>query len=185
MFIDMQTAPCYSIQASAPPALRAEYFECPRGYANAYLVVNSDYDTKSSNSRFEKNFTAHSNVAVLGGYKFIPAIEFERKDISEAILQANSAWQVHLSNSKSSTNIDSITETIDGVFDAIEKFGPAVIELRHLKSEQIEPEHLAAILRATATIHDQIPGWTSALEVAKRTFESLGHDPSDALFGLI
>ena len=181
----MQTEPCYFIQARVSPSHRAEYFNRPKFPFNPYSAIDSDCDSRSSDSRFDHKFTERSNIAVLGKHKFFRAIEFERKGILVAIYQANSAWQVHLHNNESSTTVDSIAETIDGVFDAIEKFGPAVIELRNLEPGKIEPEHLAAILRATATIHDQIPGWASALDIAKRSFQSLGHDPSDALFGLI
>lgn len=121
----------------------------------------------------------------LGSFEDTIAFSIEKENKDKAIAESAKKWKFFLLNAGSAADLDALTETVEGLFDSIEEFGVAAVDLRGLDPAEIQPDHLAAILRATATVHDQVPGWSVALKVAEAAFVSLGQDPGDALFGLI
>lgn len=91
----------------------------------------------------------------------------------------------HVFNPHASTDVDSLTETVEAVLDAVAEFGPSVIKLQHLCAEHIQGEHLAALLRVTSTWQNEVPDWTEALGVAANAVSLAGSDPEEILFGMI
>jgi hypothetical protein len=91
----------------------------------------------------------------------------------------------HVFNPHSSADVDSLTETVEAVLDAVSEFGPSVIKLKNLRAEQVQGEHLAALLRVTSTWQDEVADWKDALGVASKAVLLAGSDPEDILFGMI
>lgn len=91
----------------------------------------------------------------------------------------------HVFNPHASTDVDSLTETVEAVLDAVAEFGPSVLRLKDLHAENVQGEHLAALLRVTSTWQEDVPDWTDALDVAAKAVVLAGSDPEDILFGMI
>lgn len=98
---------------------------------------------------------------------------------------ANERWRRYVVDPRASANVDALTETVEGVLDFIGEFGPGTLALGGLRSDTVHCEHLAALLRATSTWRDEIPGWSNALDVTRAAVESAGLDPEDVLFGMV
>ncbi len=94
-------------------------------------------------------------------------------------------WQRHLFDINASADVDTLSETVESVLDVLAELGPAAIDLTGLSARNVQGEHLAAVLRATATWDSQTPGWFDALQVAKLALQREKIDPLDALYGLI
>lgn len=169
-----ETLPIRAVYEERPPVLAVGAMQARilgSKSSDVYFVLGNDYQGVASDR--------------LGSFEDTIAFLIEKKNNDEAIAESTSKWKELLFNANSVADLDALTETVDALFDSIEEFGPAVVDLRGLVSTKIQPDHLAAILRATATVHDQVPGWAAALKVAEEAFVSLGQDPGDALFGLI
>lgn len=95
------------------------------------------------------------------------------------------AWQRHLFDQNASTDVDALSETVESVLEMLSEHGPAAIDLTNLSEKSVQGEHLAAILRTTASWDSQTPGWPQAIQVAKLALQREGIDPQDALYGLI
>lgn len=97
---------------------------------------------------------------------------------------ATEKWTQHLLNRHASVDVDAITETVEGVLDALAEFGPGSLHLRDFRPDAVQGEHLAAVLRASSTWKDEVSGWTEAIGVAKAALITSGADPEDVLFGM-
>lgn len=93
-------------------------------------------------------------------------------------------WKRHVLNTQASSDVDSLSETVDAVYDAIGKFGPGAVDLTTLPKSNIHGEHAAVVLRATFSRRDEVPGWYSAIGIAATALEKAGVDIDDALAGL-
>jgi hypothetical protein len=102
-------------------------------------------------------------------------------DMAEATRQ----WRRHVFNPYASSSVDALTATVEAAFDFVSEFGPESLSLREIQGKLVQPEHLAALLRATSTWRDQIPGWADALNAAAVAVKSAGMDSEDVLFGMI
>jgi len=91
----------------------------------------------------------------------------------------------HIFNPHAPADVDSLTETVEAVLDAVAEFGPSVLNLRNLRAEYVQGEHLAALLRVTSTWQDEVADWNEALGVAAKAVVLAGSDPDDILFGMI
>jgi hypothetical protein len=89
-------------------------------------------------------------------------------------------WHNHLLNPSAEDNVNTLTETVGWLFDDLME--DIQIDLSGLKADEINPQHLATILRGTYSRQDTIPGWQEALNVAKEAFSK--EDALDALDGL-
>lgn len=101
------------------------------------------------------------------------------------LLDANTLWQQHVFNPTASADIDSLTETVEGILNFIAEFGPSCISLNGFQPLAVQGEHLATLLRASSTWRDEIEGWDNALDVAKEALIRENINPADALFGMI
>jgi hypothetical protein len=97
------------------------------------------------------------------------------------VAHAPSNWRVYVLDPEAATDLDAISETIRLVLDEALANGPASIDLRGLRPEAVEGEHLAAVLQALFSWRHQVPGWHAAYGVAR---QALGDDADDALYGL-
>lgn len=91
----------------------------------------------------------------------------------------------HLFNRHASVDVDTLTETVEAVLDAVAEFGPSVLKLQNLHEENVQGEHLAALLRVTSTWQYEVENWDYALGVAKKAVILAGDDPEDIMFGMI
>lgn len=99
--------------------------------------------------------------------------------------EANSRWSKYVLNPLAETDVDTLTETVEATLDFIEEFGPERLSLQGIPYNFVQPEHLAALLRASSTWRDSVPGWSEALMSAATAVESAGGDPEDVLFGMV
>jgi hypothetical protein len=95
------------------------------------------------------------------------------------------AWSETLLNPQAETDVDSLTATAESVLDVLSTAGARALDLRGLRPEHVQPEHLAMALRVTSRWKDEVPGWHDALSVAEVAARQNGDDPRDILFGLI
>lgn len=93
-------------------------------------------------------------------------------------------WQRHVFDPHALADVDALTETVEATLDFISEFGPTVLSLEHIRSNSVQCEHLAAVLRASSSWSDDVLGWRSALEVAKQAVLAAGLDPDDVLYGM-
>lgn len=89
-------------------------------------------------------------------------------------------WSKYLFDPTAPDDVDAMTETVGWLFEDLLAGNP--IDLTGLKSDEINPYHLAVILRGTYTRQDIIPGWREAYFVAKEALSK--EDAEDALLGL-
>lgn len=98
---------------------------------------------------------------------------------------AGEQWKRHVFNSNAAADVDALTETVEAGLDYIAEFGSKSLALTGLRAHDVQCEHLAALLRATSTWRNEIPGWYQALTTAKLAVELARLDPEDVLFGMI
>lgn len=97
---------------------------------------------------------------------------------------ATSRWQKNVLNRTAPDDVDSLTETVDAVMEVIVGVGPYALSLVGLNPSVVHAEHLAAVLRASSSWRDEVPGWDEALHVAKAAAVGSNLDVDDVLFGL-
>ncbi|GLS95842.1 hypothetical protein [Piscinibacter gummiphilus] len=94
-------------------------------------------------------------------------------------------WQRHVLDPHATADVDALTETVEAALEFISEFGPPTLSLEYFRSGSVQCEHLAAVLRASCSWRQEIPGWDEAVEVARVAAEAAGLDPEDVLYGLI
>lgn len=94
-------------------------------------------------------------------------------------------WLTYINDESSNTDVDHISETVDWIFDVLEKEGLNGIDFKLVSPLQCNAEHLSTALRATWSFHQQINSWSHGLELAKKACIRQGIDLNDALFGLV
>jgi hypothetical protein len=169
------------VHFTIPPAVFAPYREQPvsanSAPAQARWIKLSDVYFVLGNDVLSQGISGISNFAAA----FFQAMQ--TKDI--AIAELSQVWKRHLVDSHAISDVDALSETVEGVFEVISRFGPSAINLKHLDPNSIQGEHLAAVLRATAPWQEQTPGWNEAVQIAEMALRKSGIDPHDALVGLI
>lgn len=123
------------------------------------------------------------NTAVYPG-QAASAQVFQARVQESAALKSASKWKQHLFSIHGSTDVDSISETVEYVFEAMTQHGPTGLDLRGVASNSVNAEHLVAVLRATAANRDAVPGWAHALGEAPAALRRFGLDPDEVLVGL-
>lgn len=94
-------------------------------------------------------------------------------------------WRKHIDNENSSTEIESLSETVELILTVLKVEGTEVISFKGFDENKVSAEHLATALRCTYIFKDEIDGWDEALNVAYNAFKNIGVDPQDALYGMI
>lgn len=95
------------------------------------------------------------------------------------------SWKRYISNLSAPTDVDALSETIDAIYDAIDRHGPGAVNLATLQPAVVNGEHLAAVLRATYAFKNQIIGWERAREMAILALQKANIEIDDALAGLV
>ena len=90
-----------------------------------------------------------------------------------------------ISNPDSSSGVDELSKTVEAGLDFVNEFGPDSLVLSGLNPQDVNAEHLAALLRATSSWRTNIQGWVEALSVASDAAVASGLEPKDVLFGMI
>lgn len=105
---------------------------------------------------------------------------------SSAAIEKNAAnWKRYIFDLSAPNDVDALSETIEAIYDAIDRYGPGSVNLATLPTTAINGEHLAAILRSTYSFRNQIIGWDHAREIAIKALQSASIDIDDALAGLL
>jgi hypothetical protein len=94
-------------------------------------------------------------------------------------------WQRYLLDPNAPADVDALTETVEAALEMIAEFGPNAFSLEGVQVGSAQCEHLAAVLRASSSWSDDVPGWSSALEVARQSALAAGLEPEDVLYGMI
>ncbi|MFZ6873531.1 hypothetical protein ACO0LF_15855 [Undibacterium sp. Di27W] len=84
-----------------------------------------------------------------------------------------------------SSDIDSLSETVESAFEIISRFGPGAIVLNEFQRNHVNGEHLASLLRVTYHYRFNIDGWNDAFELAVNALKNEGIDAQDALAGML
>lgn len=112
-------------------------------------------------------------------------VEVEEELKVQAQFQALRQWKRYVFDPSAPTDVDAISETVDRVFDVISEYGPGSLSLADVQPNNVQGEHLAAVLRASSSWADAVPGWHDALQIAATALANSGIDPNDALYGMI
>lgn len=92
-------------------------------------------------------------------------------------------WDTYVADVDAPDTRSALKFTADTIFATMMAHGPKGIDFSHLT--QANGKHLALALRCSSTWKDQIPSWEPALKLAAKALTEQGHDPNDALFGMI
>lgn len=114
-----------------------------------------------------------------------PTFQAEWQARMYAAEQEGILWRKHVVDRNALVDTDTISETVDHVFQMASRFGPSSLDFRGLRTDAVNGEHLAAALRASSSFSHMTLGWESALQVAHDAILASGADPGDALFGMI
>ena len=126
-------------------------------------------------------------VFVVSHGSFCGAAERDLKAGMQAwkLAEATKQWRRHIFNPRSSADVNMLTETVEATLDFVLEFGPESLSLKSIQNSLVQAEHLAALLRASSTWRNKIPGWSEALVAAVAAVKSAGQDPEDVLFGMV
>lgn len=113
------------------------------------------------------------------------ALLAERLRRQSAIDSIKERWEMYLYDVDASVDVDDISETVDAVLEVVSQFGPSGINFSELRTDDVNGEHLAAMLRTTFTWRHRVTGWHAALGVAERALNKAHVEPTEALFGLL
>ena len=105
--------------------------------------------------------------------------------MAHKVLPEKNSWQKYVFDPHAPTDVDSLTETVEAALDRLAAYGLDGMNFHGMDPNNVQGEHLAAVLRATSTWKESLPGWRSALKVAELALVREGVDPKDALFGMI
>lgn len=92
-------------------------------------------------------------------------------------------WRQLLLTPDLSGDVDTLSQAIQSLMSDL--FHSREIDFRSIEPDQVQPEILCALLRASSDFQERAPGWREALGVAFHACLRRGIDPSDALFGML
>jgi len=187
--IDLQVG--MALNSFSQVAIISPYYERPRllpqQIAAANLTVrHSKQPGVLSNTKFllqDDYFSPSlSSIVVFGNTDGFG--DNKSKD-HQASLKIQEKWKKYLLDPSSPVDVDSISETIEYIYDQISTNGPESIDLNGLDAHKVNGEHLAAILRASSMWKNSVSGWSAAITVSFDALVLAEEDPLDALAGLI
>lgn len=165
--------------------IRAQYTQRPPLTPEQMLAAASISKTgRLSNTQLFSEILLSGNGFTLNSFTDTLAFKAEQLKQADAIASISRLWEVYLFNPQSSVDVDVISESIDHVYEAIDRFGPGAVDLTKISENEVNGEHLAAILRISSPWKNQVPGWNSALEVAANALKLAGIHADEALAGL-
>ena len=163
------------------PVQIAPYYEIPRADVSA-LQSREKYET-ITNVKFAVEFISplSEKVSTLDS----PAYIAEQNRSRSAIDESASNWLRYTLDVSASTDVDTLSETVDAIYDAIDRFGPGAVNFTNLPTAGINGVHLAAILRSTYAFKNQVIGWVHGRDVAIKALRTANIEIDDALAGLL
>ena len=132
-----------------------------------------------------RGWESSGTAFVQGSYARAEELILEHKLQRAFDVSLATKWRRNVTDPKSSVDVDAISVTMDSVFEWMALWGPESINLGSMVETDVQGEHLAAVLRATSSWSDVVPGWGEALAHARKALAYEGVDPEDALYGLI
>jgi hypothetical protein len=120
-----------------------------------------------------------------GSYGNVAPLELKAGMKAWKMADATNQWRRHMFDPLAPSHVDALTETVEATLDFIAEFGPETLSLQGIQYNFVQAEHLAAVLRASSTWRDRVPGWSDALVAAVAAVQTAGHDPKDVLFGMV
>lgn len=100
-------------------------------------------------------------------------------------IKLTAIWKHHVSDITASTDVDTLSETIESVFEFMSRFGSSAFNLTNITADRLNGEHLAAVLVLTFPHRAQVAGWENALKMTIEVMKATGVDYKDALTGLV
>jgi hypothetical protein len=94
-------------------------------------------------------------------------------------------WRDRVTDSQLGHDSVELTRTVRPVLASLARFGDAAVDLTGFRPEQVNPMHLAVVLRVTSTRKTSTRGWDDALQVARSAMERKGIPADKALLGLV
>ena len=160
----------YLSEQISQPVLWRKYVQKPPIANNSVIVVGTNsYCAKYELGSFADSDTVNQLMALK----------------AMKVQAATDRWQRFVTDPSASSDVDTLTETAEGVLDYVANYGPQALTLSGLKANSVQCEHLATVLRATSIWRASIPGWDQALQTAIQSVESTGQDVADVLFGMV
>ena len=170
-----------------PPAICAPYSQRPNeqvGLLSGFSRSNQSFIV-SDVFFFSEEFERKAFVQNQGEFSDASTLWSIRHRQEKAFAESTMTWKRFVFDPNASTDVDSIAETVDSVFDMIGMYGASSINFGHLDSKSVNGEHLATVLRVTSSYRDQVQGWDEALGAAIESLTIAEVDYRDALAGLL
>jgi len=163
------------------PAFFSPYHQRPFGDQSTFQQSRR-YETLTG-VKFSVDFISVSSKQ--GSMLDSPAYIVERHKSRDAIDESAANWKRYILDLSAPTDVDALSETIDSIYDAIDRYGSGAVNLATLPADAVNGEHLAAILRSTYPFRNQIIGWHHARDIAIKALQGASIDINDALAGLL
>lgn len=178
-------APVVDQNFFTPTVIRAQYTQRPLLAAEQILAAASISKTsRLSNTQLYSDVLLSGSGGTLNSFTDTLAFKAEQLKQVDAIASISRLWENYLLDPQSSVDVDVISESIDHVYEAIERFGPGAVDLTKITKNAVNGEHLAAILRVSSPWKNQVPGWSAALDIAAQALTLAGIEADEALAGL-
>lgn len=172
----------YTVTNTHIPAIirSAESFKQPPGLTHMIAAVRAGTRHISDLDRY--GFGSVSSATAIG-------IESVRSMLSENNLEFDRLSMVrtivkNASDRSLAEDVDAVTETVDCCYELLSRWGENKLNMADFSTGK-NPIHLAALLRVTAEVREQVGNWNSLLGYTIELSKEAGIDPEDALYGLI
>lgn len=142
------------------------------------LLPNFDQILDAPVGKWRVNVSCMSSTANSTSFMLATAIA------ARTNLHVLNTWTKHIYRPSALADVDTIGETVDWVMKIVESVGPSHLNLSKVKSTEVQPEHLVAVLRSTFMWRDEVPGWKHALSEASSALAVAGIEPEEVLMGL-
>lgn len=90
----------------------------------------------------------------------------------------------HVFDPAAPADVNAIGETVSSLVNLVYDRGFHAIDFTSIEPEEINGEHLAAVLRITSANRILVKGWNRALRVAREALRQQNVNVADVLFGL-
>ncbi len=94
-------------------------------------------------------------------------------------------WRINVKNKELSTDVDALTDTVELLFTEVATKGMKYVNLSGFKFDEVNPEHLAVVLRAMSSFKEHDYDWKEAFQVCVDACKLKNLDVNDVLYGLI
>ena len=109
----------------------------------------------------------------------------EKLTVVKRLVFLQSQWKERVCSARTPTNDEALFKTFEIVTSLVSEGHPRDLDVRGLKAETVNGEHLVALLRASYLERADVPGWDHALAVAREALLLAHLSPEDHLEGLV